>query len=699
VPDPREIAFLTNRAAARLDHAVRFDRDFSREGVNVTPVPGLLAAVRPGSVVMDVTVTGAFDGDTGLYPGKVLLGDPDPDPAAGVPPPAEWRDYPEEAFVWVMPYPGQPLQVGGGGPGRLVGVRTVPGDPDAETRLVYAMAAAGAARSPFPVRLTENTAAASAVGRQLDIAFAWADGATTYTNTLFPTEVETAPGSDTATVYPYSPTARGVVWADPAQADKFNFTGKQYAGLFAGTYYPGELSTGAQEVDGPKTWHREAVFENFASVGGLGFDTAGDVTDQRRVFTVWYEDAYEFEGEDNPQTKIAVCVPHGGGTEDPGTTVTDEVGDIPLKANNVYVFPRRVLNGYGMPLDTDYYSVNVGGPVFGTRFKAADDHDYGGYGDCEIRPMRYPSAGSGAVGGVGPGNTVATGYVEFTHGGLSLGGTYTSYSGGSPGYASLLAKMVAFAKYSGPTYLTDFLCLSIGGTACYAAAGYGVWHGTSPTDGISFGQDATTGGLTFKSGIYVGGTTGSGTVTSVGLTGPVAGITVSGSPVTSSGTFTLALADDLAALEALTGTDTIYYRSGASTWSAVTVGTGLSFSGGTLSATGGTGTVTSVQVSGASTGLTFTGGPITGAGTITLGGILGVAYGGTGYGLTTSGPGVVYQTSYGGNLAVMTPNTDPGDVTDTAGGTYGGTEQTMLTNLKDRVNTILAILRLLSAII
>ena len=42
---------------------------------------------------------------------------------------------------------------------------------------------------------------------------------------------------------------------------------------------------------------------------------------------------------------------------------------------------------------------------------------------------------------------------------------------------------------------------------------------------------------------------------------------------------------DLTALAALTGTNTIYYRSAANTWSAVTVGTGLSFTGGTLANT------------------------------------------------------------------------------------------------------------------
>ncbi len=63
----------------------------------------------------------------------------------------------------------------------------------------------------------------------------------------------------------------------------------------------------------------------------------------------------------------------------------------------------------------------------------------------------------------------------------------------------------------------------------------------------------------------------------------------------------------------------------------ITVGSGLSLSGGQLTATGGgSGTVTSVDVSGGTTGLTTSGGPITGAGTITLAGTLAVANGGTG---------------------------------------------------------------------
>jgi hypothetical protein len=50
---------------------------------------------------------------------------------------------------------------------------------------------------------------------------------------------------------------------------------------------------------------------------------------------------------------------------------------------------------------------------------------------------------------------------------------------------------------------------------------------------------------------------------------------------------------DIDALAALSGTNTIYYRSAANTWTGVTIGSGLNFTAGTLTATGGGGTVTS----------------------------------------------------------------------------------------------------------
>lgn len=67
---------------------------------------------------------------------------------------------------------------------------------------------------------------------------------------------------------------------------------------------------------------------------------------------------------------------------------------------------------------------------------------------------------------------------------------------------------------------------------------------------------------------------------------------------------------------------------------------------------GGTGTVTSVDVSGGTTGLTATGGPITASGTITLGGTLAIANGGTG---ATTGSGA--RTNLGlGTIATQAAN-------------------------------------------
>jgi len=65
---------------------------------------------------------------------------------------------------------------------------------------------------------------------------------------------------------------------------------------------------------------------------------------------------------------------------------------------------------------------------------------------------------------------------------------------------------------------------------------------------------------------------GAGSVTSVDITAPAAGITASGGPITSSGSITLALANDLAALEGLSGTG-VPERTGTDTWALRTLDT------------------------------------------------------------------------------------------------------------------------------
>lgn len=140
----------------------------------------------------------------------------------------------------------------------------------------------------------------------------------------------------------------------------------------------------------------------------------------------------------------------------------------------------------------------------------------------------------------------------------------------------------------------------------------------------------------------LGYTPGTGSVTSVALTLPSI-FSVSGSPITGAGTLTATFNSEtantfFAAPNGTTGTPTfrsivaadipalnyapqtsgtsILYGNGSGGFSNVTIGSGISFSAGTLSATGSGGTVTSVGLSLPSI-FTITGSPVTGSGTLT----------------------------------------------------------------------------------
>jgi hypothetical protein len=140
------------------------------------------------------------------------------------------------------------------------------------------------------------------------------------------------------------------------------------------------------------------------------------------------------------------------------------------------------------------------------------------------------------------------------------------------------------------------------------------------------------------------GGVGLGTVTSVALAAP-AEFTVSGSPIVNSGTLTLTKANENAntvwagpttgaaaqpsfrslvaadipslSYAPLTSGSSILSGNGGGGFSNVTVGSGLTFSGGTLSAAGSGGTVTSVGMTVPSI-LSVSGSPITGSGTLAV---------------------------------------------------------------------------------
>lgn len=145
----------------------------------------------------------------------------------------------------------------------------------------------------------------------------------------------------------------------------------------------------------------------------------------------------------------------------------------------------------------------------------------------------------------------------------------------------------------------------------------------------------TLGAITPSSVAAVGAVTGS------NLSGTNTGdqtITLTGN-VTGSGTgsFAATIANDAvtyAKMQNVSAASRLLGRgsaAGAGDVEEITISTGLTLTGTTLTASGTGGTVTSVDVSGGTTGLTFSGGPITASGTITMAGTLDADNGGTGF--------------------------------------------------------------------
>jgi hypothetical protein len=137
-------------------------------------------------------------------------------------------------------------------------------------------------------------------------------------------------------------------------------------------------------------------------------------------------------------------------------------------------------------------------------------------------------------------------------------------------------------------------------------------EGTSITSGvkkINF-VGATVTATNSGDDVTVNVSAGTGTVTSVGLSGGTTGLTVTGSPITTTGTITLA--GTLAVASGGTGTATPSLVAGTN----ITSITGT-WPNQTINASGGSGTVTSVAAS-AGTGISITGSPITTSGTLNI---------------------------------------------------------------------------------
>jgi len=219
----------------------------------------------------------------------------------------------------------------------------------------------------------------------------------------------------------------------------------------------------------------------------------------------------------------------------------------------------------------------------------------------------------------------------------SASGNAVSFSSGTKNVFITLAATRTLQLKSSDTPTAGSIPYGDGSTLSYSSVG-------------TAGQVLLSGG----SGSPTWSSAGTGSVTSVAVSGGTTGLTTSGGPVTTSGTITIA--GTLATANGGTGgtatptAGTIPYGTGtAIAYSAAGTAGQVLTSGGsgapTWTTVTGTGTVTSVNVSGGTTGLTYSGGPITGSGTITMAGTLAVANGGTGV-ITSTGTGsVVLGTS------------------------------------------------------
>ena len=147
--------------------------------------------------------------------------------------------------------------------------------------------------------------------------------------------------------------------------------------------------------------------------------------------------------------------------------------------------------------------------------------------------------------------------------------------------------------------------------------------------------------------------TGSGGIQTSAFTGDVTKAAGGTAQTIATSAVTYAKIQDISAASILLGRGA---GAGAGVAQEISLGTGLSMSGTTLSSTA-AGSVTSVDASGGTTGLTFSGGPVTTTGTLTLAGTLDVANGGTG--ATTAAGALTSLGAY--------PNSNPAGYTANAG--------------------------------
>tara|TARA_R110000787_G_scaffold36714_7_gene93590 strand:+ start:21998 stop:24337 length:2340 start_codon:yes stop_codon:yes gene_type:complete len=215
---------------------------------------------------------------------------------------------------------------------------------------------------------------------------------------------------------------------------------------------------------------------------------------------------------------------------------------------------------------------------------------------------------------------------------------------------------------SGTLTLTGTLAVANGGTGATTASGARTALGLGSMSTQASSSVAITGGTIAGASISGGSISG---ITDLGVADGGTGASTGAGARTNLGAAASGSNSDITAL-----VNTAGIQIGAPTLGAQ--------GSGTLNATGlfingvavgtGSGSVTSVAASGGSTGLTFTGSPISTSGTLTLGGTVAVASGGTGQTSFTNGQ-LLIGNSTGGTLTKGTISSGTGITVTNGGGT------------------------------